>query len=133
MCKYIIHEFFLLELVDIVIRNYYCSTEWTEISIQKHNILNLIDRFQSVIVLLYVLDNETNTIIKISCFVGLLIEIWKINKVVDFSINAEKPTILGIFPRIQFKDKGNYAESGTREFDRKVCDFESISYILFVF
>merc|ERR1712038_2147378 len=40
--------------------------------------------FQSLIVLLYVLDNETNTIIKVSCFVGLIIEIWKINKVVDF-------------------------------------------------
>ena len=76
--------------------------------------------FQSVIVLLYVLDNETNTIIKISCFVGLIIEIWKINKVVDFSINAENPTILGIFPRIQFKDKGSYEESGTKEFDRMV-------------
>lgn len=37
--------------------------------------------FQSVIVFLYVLDNEANMIITISCFVGLLIEIWKINKV----------------------------------------------------
>ena len=82
--------------------------------------------FQSVIVLLYVLDNETNTIIKISCFVGLIIEIWKINKVVDFSINAENPTILGIFPRIQFKDKGSYEESGTKEFDRMVCDLKNI-------
>ena len=27
------------------------------------------------------MDNETNTVIKISCFVGLCIEIWKINKV----------------------------------------------------
>ena len=77
-------------------------------------------RFQSVIVLLYVLDNETNTIIKVSCFVGLIIEIWKINKVVDFSINQENPTFLGIFPRLQFKDKGNYEESGTKEYDRMV-------------
>lgn len=37
--------------------------------------------FQSLIVLLYVLDNDTNTIVRISCFVGLGIEIWKINKV----------------------------------------------------
>ena len=80
----------------------------------------LIYRFQSVIVLLYVLDNETNTVIKISCFIGLVIEIWKINKVVDFSINAENPTIFGIFPRIQFKDKGDYEQSGTKEFDQKV-------------
>lgn len=40
--------------------------------------------FQSVIVLLYVLDNDTNTIIRISCFVGLGIECWKINKVNKF-------------------------------------------------
>ena len=66
------------------------------------------------------LDNETNTIIKISCFVGLVIEIWKINKVVDVSINVENPTIFGIIPRIEFKDKGNYEESGTKEFDKKV-------------
>jgi uncharacterized membrane protein len=37
--------------------------------------------FQSLIVLLYVLDNDTNTVIKISCFVGLCIEVWKIHKV----------------------------------------------------
>lgn len=42
--------------------------------------------FQSVIVLLYVMDNETNTVIIISCFVGLLIEIWKINKAVDLKV-----------------------------------------------
>merc|ERR1739844_79716 len=45
--------------------------------------------FQSVVVLLYVLDNETNTLIKVSCFVGLAIEVWKIHKVVDFSIDSE--------------------------------------------
>jgi uncharacterized membrane protein len=37
--------------------------------------------FQSLIVLLYVLDNDTNTVIKLSCFVGLCIEVWKIHKV----------------------------------------------------
>lgn len=34
--------------------------------------------FQSVIVLLYVMDNDTNTIIKFSVGIGLLIEIWKV-------------------------------------------------------
>lgn len=42
--------------------------------------------FQSVIVLLYVMDNETNTVVIISCFVGLIIEIWKINKAVDIKV-----------------------------------------------
>lgn len=34
--------------------------------------------FQSVIVLLYVIDNDTNTIIKVSVGIGLLIELWKV-------------------------------------------------------
>merc|ERR1712223_2039682 len=74
--------------------------------------------FQSVIVLLYVLDNETNTVIKISSFVGLVIEIWKINKVIDVRVNPDNPSIMGFIPRLQFQDKGSYEESGTKEFDR---------------
>ena len=37
--------------------------------------------FQSAVIMLYVLDNDTNTIIKISCGIGLAIECWKITKV----------------------------------------------------
>lgn len=73
--------------------------------------------FQSIIVLLYILDNEANTMVLISCFIGLLIEIWKINKVVDLKINREEP-ILGIIPSISFTDKGSYVESSTREYDK---------------
>ena len=36
--------------------------------------------FTSLIVLLYVLDNDTNFVIKISVFVGLLIELWKVRE-----------------------------------------------------
>ena len=39
--------------------------------------------FQSLIVLLYVMDSETNFLIKFSCFLGLGIEIWKITKVTE--------------------------------------------------
>jgi Cleft lip and palate transmembrane protein 1 (CLPTM1) len=46
--------------------------------------------FQSTVVLLYVLDNDTNTVVRISCFVGLGIEIWKIHKV-SISIYHGKP------------------------------------------
>jgi hypothetical protein len=73
--------------------------------------------FQSLIVLLYVLDNETNTLIKVSCFVGLGIEIWKINKVSDVTIDPENK-LLGFLPKPMFKDKASYEESGTKEFDR---------------
>lgn len=73
--------------------------------------------FQSLVVLLYVMDNETNTVIRIGCFVGLGIEIWKIQKVVDVSIDQES-MFLGFLPKVVFKDKGNYVESGTKTYDR---------------
>ncbi|KAL7742457.1 hypothetical protein ACLKA6_019086 [Drosophila palustris] len=73
--------------------------------------------FQSLIILLYVLDNETNFMIRISCFVGLGIEVWKIHKVVDVNYNNQRK-ILGILPRISFKDKGSYSESATKEYDK---------------
>lgn len=72
--------------------------------------------FQSLIVLLYVLDNETNFMIRMSCFIGLGIEIWKIQKVVDVTLNYERK-IFGIIPRIWFADKGSYVESTTRQYD----------------
>lgn len=76
--------------------------------------------FQSLIVLLYVLDNETNTIIRISCFVGLGIELWKINKVVDIKFENW---------RLQFKDKGSYVESSTRQYDELA--FKYLSWLCF--
>ncbi len=72
--------------------------------------------FQSLIVLLYVLDNETNFMIRVSCFIGLGIEVWKIQKVVDFKLNKED-RIFGIIPRISFTDKGSYVDSSTKVYD----------------
>ncbi|VVC34863.1 Hypothetical protein CINCED_3A002735 [Cinara cedri] len=85
--------------------------------------------FQSVIVLLYVLDNDTNTIIRISCFVGLCIECWKINKVVDIKRDPETPWHYGFIPNISFKEKVSYAESSTKEYDRLA--FKYLSWVLF--
>ncbi|KAL7032356.1 hypothetical protein ACKWTF_007296 [Chironomus riparius] len=72
--------------------------------------------FQSLIVLLYVLDNETNFMIKMSCFIGLGIEVWKIQKVVDFKLDFENK-LFGIIPKVKFADKGSYIESSTKQFD----------------
>lgn len=71
--------------------------------------------FQSLIVLLYVLDNETNFMIKISCFIGLGIEVWKIQKVVNINISRQN-LLFGFLPRIGFSDKGSY-ESSTKQYD----------------
>lgn len=72
--------------------------------------------FQSLIVLLYVLDNETNFMIKISCFVGLGIEVWKIQKVVNVTINRDN-LMFGFLPRLGFSDKGSYVDSSTKVYD----------------
>lgn len=72
--------------------------------------------FQSLIVLLYVLDNETNIMIRISCFVGLAIELWKIKKVVNVNFSWDEK-IFGFLPKITFTDKGSYVDSSTRQYD----------------
>lgn len=42
--------------------------------------------FQSLVVLLYILDNETNFVVQVSVFIGLLIDFWKITKVMDVRV-----------------------------------------------
>ncbi|XP_065158917.1 putative lipid scramblase CLPTM1 [Atheta coriaria] len=76
--------------------------------------------FQSVVVLLYVLDNDTNTMVRISCFIGLGIELWKIQKVVDVKFENNW---------ITFKDKGSYVESSTRQYDELA--FKYLSWLCF--
>ena len=62
-----------------------------------------------------------------SCGVGLCIEIWKINKVVDFSIHPEEK-LLGFLPKPQFEDKGSYEESGTKEYDRMAFKYLGVVF-----
>lgn len=76
--------------------------------------------FQSLVVLLYVLDNDTNTLVRISCFIGLLIEVWKIYKVVDIKFEDG---------RLRFKDKGSYVESSTKVYDELA--FKYLSWVCF--
>ena len=83
---------------------------------------------QSVIVLLYVLDNETNFMIKISCFIGLGIEVWKIQKVSDINFDREH-LIFGFLPRISFSDKGSYVESSTKQYDKLA--FKYLGWVCF--
>ncbi|XP_059156203.1 putative lipid scramblase CLPTM1 [Physella acuta] len=83
---------------------------------------------QSLIVLLYIMDNETNTVVKISVFIGLCIEIWKINKVVNAQLDRENK-ILGIFPRPRLTEKSTYTESHTKKYD--ILAFRYLSWLLY--
>lgn len=84
--------------------------------------------FQSFIVLLYVWDNDTNIMIRISVFIGLLIELWKIKKVINIELVRDQK-LFGILPMIRFSDKGSYVESSTRQYDQLA--FKYLSWLLF--
>lgn len=84
--------------------------------------------FQSVIVLLYVLDHDTNLMVRISIFVGLIIEIWKIQKAVNITLDRENK-ILGFLPRVVISDKGSYVDSSTKQYD--MLAFRYLSWVLY--
>ncbi|KAK2496091.1 hypothetical protein MC885_004855, partial [Smutsia gigantea] len=84
--------------------------------------------FQSFVVLLYILDNETNFVVQVSVFIGVLIDLWKITKVMDVRLDREH-RVAGLFPRPVFKDKSTYVESSTKVYDDMA--FRYLSWILF--
>lgn len=85
--------------------------------------------FQSLIVLLYVLDNDTNFVIILSVFMSLGIEIWKIKKVLIFRIDWTNPLVQGVLPRVHFDYKASYVESDTKKYDQMA--FKYLSWLLF--
>uniref|UniRef100_A0A8V5H177 Uncharacterized protein n=1 Tax=Melopsittacus undulatus TaxID=13146 RepID=A0A8V5H177_MELUD len=83
---------------------------------------------QSLVVLLYILDNESNLVVQASVFIGLLIDLWKITKVMDVRLDRENK-VAGMLPSISFKDKSTYVESSTKVYDDMA--FRYLSWILF--
>ncbi|EYC32468.1 hypothetical protein Y032_0003g1595 [Ancylostoma ceylanicum] len=60
--------------------------------------------------------------------IGLLIECWKIPKVVNIEVDHSEK-VLNVFPRLKFSDKGSYVESETKVYDELA--FKYLSWILF--
>uniref|UniRef100_A0A914RYX4 Cleft lip and palate transmembrane protein 1 n=1 Tax=Parascaris equorum TaxID=6256 RepID=A0A914RYX4_PAREQ len=79
----------------------------------------LFNVFQSVIVFLYICDNDTSIVVKLSVGIGLLIEMWKIPKCLNITVDRTNK-LFGVLPRLVFSDKGSYVESDTRQYD-EVC------------
>ena len=73
--------------------------------------------FQSFIVLLYIMDNETNTMVVVMVFIGLCIDVWKVTKVSTITLDREN-LIAGIIPRLSFVDQPSYVESSTKKYDK---------------
>ena len=85
----------------------------------------LINAVCQMIVFLYLMDNDTSTVVLISSFVGTLIEFWKVTKAMDVSI---KHTTSGI-PYLSFKDKQSYVQSQTDKYDAEAMRY--MSYVLY--
>lgn len=84
--------------------------------------------FQSLVVLLYILDNETNMIVIISVFIGLCIDLWKVTKVVNIRLDREN-LIAGVLPRVVLVDMPSYTQSSTKQYD--MLAFKYLSWVLF--
>ncbi|CAF1480758.1 unnamed protein product [Rotaria magnacalcarata] len=84
--------------------------------------------FQSFIVLLYVFDNETNTMVRISVFVGIIIELWKVPKIVNFQ-NLPNEKWFGLIPKYKYVFKQSYKDTTTSEYDRMA--FKYLSWLLY--
>jgi hypothetical protein len=69
---------------------------------------------------------------RISCFVGLFIELWKVTKVQDVSFDFENK-FLGVFPRVKLDDKKDYTDSGTKEYDRKAFKYLGMAFFPLAF
>ncbi|KAI3384616.1 hypothetical protein SNEBB_000096 [Seison nebaliae] len=99
--------------------------------------------FQQFIVLLYVLDNDTNSMIKFSIGISLLIELWKLPKVIEirFLDKDSEEYVTRTFeefkvilstqgaPKFKFVFKENYEVSETSDYDKLA--FKYLSWALF--
>ncbi|KAK6027412.1 cleft lip and palate transmembrane protein 1 [Ostertagia ostertagi] len=83
----------------------------------------LFNIFQSLIVFLYICDNDTNWVVKISVGVGFLIECWKLPKVLNLEVDPTHKW-LGVIPRIKITDKGSYVESMTKTYDNLFINYK---------
>lgn len=78
----------------------------------------VINTFFQVVIFLYLMDNDTSTMILVSNGIGLLIEFWKITKAIKFTWEEG---------RLQWKETSSYSESKTKEYDEIAT-----SHLLFV-
>lgn len=90
-------------------------------------VLNVV--LQSII-FLYLLDTETSWMIIISTAVGLMIEVWKLKKVLRFKIDWKQRSLYGILPFkpiVQHKTASTQKRKETDEYDRIAFKYLSIA------
>jgi hypothetical protein len=75
-----------------------------------------INTFFQFIITLYLLDNDTSLMIVMSNCIGLAIEVWKIKKAVNMSVEWREWHGHRL-PRITWTDRDSYTKSNTKQFD----------------
>lgn len=70
-----------------------------------------------IVILLYLVDNDTSFMVVVSNAVGVAIEIWKISKAVKISLWDGEGNV-----RIEWKETESYKDSKTKEYDEIATD-----------
>lgn len=84
----------------------------------------LINAGCQVIIFLYLLDNDTSFVILLSSGVGLLIELWKVTKAMQVTVDWSRG-----FPVPRFQDRASYVDSETKKHDAQAMRY--LSYVLY--
>lgn len=85
----------------------------------------LINCFCQVVIFLYLLENETSSMILLSNGLGLCIEFWKVTK----ATKVVPHRLLGVVPFFKIKDRDSYAKTETKAYDEEAGRY--LSYVLY--
>lgn len=77
----------------------------------------VVNTFFQLVILLYLMDNDTSYMVLISNAVGVAIEIWKISKAVQVSLFDEKGKLV-----LSLTETDTYKSSKTKEYDEIATD-----------
>jgi len=83
----------------------------------------LINVFCQLVILLYLLDNDTSFVVLLSSGMGLLIEVWKVTKAMDVTFRSEGKWAFKV------QDRESYRTSKTKEYDEIATRY--LSYALY--
>ncbi|KAG1679660.1 hypothetical protein FOA52_006177 [Chlamydomonas sp. UWO 241] len=82
----------------------------------------IINAVCQLIILCYLLDNETSMVILFSSVLGVGIEFWKVTK-------AMKVSVINTFPYVKFEDRASYAGNKTKQYDEEATRY--LSWVLY--
>lgn len=77
----------------------------------------VVNTFFQIVILLYLVDNETSFMVIVSNGVGVVIEVWKITKAVNISLWDGQGKL-----KIEWKETESYTASKTKEYDEIATD-----------